>query len=193
YLGAPGDPERGGLPLGEYQRRQAQHRIAEISALGDIPYFIERAKALYGYDNFIADTGGSLIEVIDVDASADPVIKTLTEHTVLLHIKGTKTDADRLVERFKACPKPMYYRPGLLEKKWAEYKTLHEIARDEEIDPSRFAVFGYEAILADRMPRYQALADRHGYSVTASDVATVRDGTDFIALMRKAIAQRPAD
>ncbi len=45
YLGSPGDPEHGGLPFAEYQRRQEQHRLAEIAALRDVPYFIERAEA----------------------------------------------------------------------------------------------------------------------------------------------------
>jgi hypothetical protein len=190
YLGAPGDPARGGLPLAEYQRRQEQHRLAEISALGDMPYFIERAKTLYGYDDFIADTGGSLIEVLDVNDPADPVIKTLIENSVLLHIKGTENDAAELVKRFRACPKPMYYRPALLIEQWQRFKAVNMITRDEEIDPAAFAIFGYKALMTDRAPRYQTLADRHGYTVAASDVATVRDGADFTALMQKAIAER---
>ena len=67
YLGTPGNPDKGGLPLEEYQRRQEQHRVAEVAALRDVPHFIERAQALYGYTDFIADTGGSLIEVVDPD------------------------------------------------------------------------------------------------------------------------------
>ncbi|MGC4077515.1 MAG: hypothetical protein QM702_10875 [Rubrivivax sp.] len=37
YLGRPADVAQGGLPLGEYQRRQEQHRVAEIEALKDVP------------------------------------------------------------------------------------------------------------------------------------------------------------
>ena len=33
YLGKPGDAAKGGLPFEEYQRRQAQHALAENSAL----------------------------------------------------------------------------------------------------------------------------------------------------------------
>ena len=58
YLGKPGDEAKGGLPYAEYTRRQAQFRTAEIAALLDTPYFIERAGALYGYPHFICDTGG---------------------------------------------------------------------------------------------------------------------------------------
>ncbi len=192
YLGAPGNPKRGGLALSEYQHRQEQHRVAEIAALNDIAYFIKRAKTLYGYDNFIADTGGSLIEVIDPENPDDPVVKTLTKHTVLLYIKGSKDDANALVRRYKKAPKPMYYRPDLLVRKWAEFKALHNIDKDTDVDPASFAVWGFEAILKDRLPRYQALADHYGYVIDAADLRTVRDSGDFLNLMKKAIARRPA-
>ncbi|MCB1516362.1 MAG: ATPase [Hyphomicrobiaceae bacterium] len=190
YLGAPGDPEKGGLPLAEYQRRQEQHRVAEINAIKDIPYFIDRAKDLYGYNDFIADTGGSLIEVLDPADPEDDVVKTLSEHTLLLYIRGTDGDADALIERYRRAPKPMYYRPQLLVEKWAEFKKLNGIESDNDVDPAAFAVWGFEAILRDRLPRYQALADNFGYTIEANDVSTVRDHTDFMDLMRKAIAAR---
>lgn len=190
YLGAPGSTELGGLPLAEYQRRQEQHRIAEVEALKDVPFFFERAKTLYGYDDFIADTGGSLIEVLDPNDANDPVVSTLAASTALLYIRGTDEDADALIERYRRAPKPMYYRPQLLVEKWAEYKALNKLSHDNDVDPNAFAVWGFEAILRDRLPRYQALADNFGYTVDASDVASVRDDADFMALMRKAIGAR---
>jgi len=190
YLGTPGNPNAGGLPLAEYQRRQEQHRVAEIAALRDVPHFIERAKDLYGYSDFIADTGGSLIEVIDPTDPHDPVVQTLAASTALLYIRGTDTDAAELVRRFKASPKPMYYRPSFLLKKWAEYKTVNGIASDTDVDPEGFGAWGFEALLHDRLPRYQALADSFGYCVEASDLANVRNGTDFVALMAAAIEKR---
>ncbi len=190
YLGTPGDPTRGGLPLAEYQRRQHQHRVAEIAALQDVPYFIDRAEALYGYADFIADTGGSLIEVVDHDDPEDPVIKALSAHTALLYIRGTDKDASELVKRFKKSPKPMYYRPEFLVEKWAEYKLMQGIEKDEDVDPAGFGAWGFEALLHDRLPRYQRLADNFGYVIEASDLATVRDGDEFVDLMAAAIGQR---
>lgn len=192
YLGLPGNPDKGGLPLAEYQRRQEQHRKAEILAVQDVPYFIERAKSLYGYDDFIVDSGGSLIEVIDLDDPDDATVKTLTEHTVLVYIEDAHERGEELVSRFRANPKPMYYRPALLVDKWAEFKALHSITRDDDVDPAEFGAFGFEAIMADRSPRYEALARRHGYTVGAADLASVRDSADFNALMRKAISRRKA-
>jgi hypothetical protein len=190
YLGRPGNSAKGGLPLAEYQRRQEQHRVAEIAALLDVPQFIERADRLYGYDNFIADTGGSLIEVVDPADAADPVISCLTANSVLLYIRGTEKDAAELVRRFRENPKPMYYPPDFLVAKWNEYKKHNAIADDDAVDPDDFGAWGFEALLHDRLPRYQTLADNFGYSVEASDLATVRDGDEFIDLVASAIAAR---
>jgi hypothetical protein len=190
YLGRPGNEAKGGLPLDEYRRRQEQHRVAEVASLQEIGRFIERAHDLYDYDNFIADTGGSLIEVIDHTEPNDPVVKALTQHTALLYIRGTEADAEKLVNRFKQNPKPMYYQPHFLTKKWQEFKALNKVANDSDVDPDAFGAWGFEALLHDRLPRYQALADNFGYTVEATDLATVRDGADFIGLMGKAIANR---
>jgi len=190
YLGRPGNPAKGGLPLDEYRRRQDQHRQAEIAALLEVPRFIQRAHDLYGYDNFIADTGGSLIEVVDPSDANDPVVKTLSESTTLVYIRGTDKDADELVRRFKASPKPMYYQPPFLTRKWAEFKKLNKITDDAKVDPDRFGAWGFEALLHDRLPRYQKLADNFGYTIDAADLATVRDGEEFVDLVAAAIKGR---
>ena len=190
YLGRPGDSAKGGLPIEEYRRRQEQHRAAEIAALMEVPRFIARAHDLYGYDRFIADTGGSLIEVVDVDNAKDPVIETLTRSTALIYIRGTERDADELVRRFKVSPKPMYYPPAFLTKKWAEFKKLNKVGDDGKVDPDAFGAWGFEALLHDRLPRYQKLADRYGYSIDATDLATVRDGDEFVDLVAAAIKGR---
>lgn len=190
YLGRPGNPAKGGLPIDEYRRRQAQHGAGEIAALLEVPLFIQRAHDIYGYDDFIADTGGSLIEVIDLDNPDDPVIKTLTENTVLIYIRGTDKDAEELIRRFKRAPKPMYYRPDFLTRKWAEFKTLNKIKADDAVDTDAFGAWGFEALIHDRLPRYQQLADRYGYTIDAADLATVRDGDEFIDLVSAAIKGR---
>lgn len=190
YLGRPGDVTKGGLPLSEYQRRQEQHRVAEIAAMQDVPYFMERAQKLYGYRNFIADTGGSLIEVVDVNNEDDPVIRALTESTALVYIRGTEADAAELIRRFTRSPKPMYYRPHFLVEKWDDFKRLNGVTDDAAVDPAAFGAWGFEALLHDRLPRYAALADKHGYVVEAGEVAALKDGQDFIELIARAIGRR---
>jgi len=187
YLGKPGNPAKGGISFKEYCRRQAQHRIAEIAALTDIPHFINRAHAIYGYDNFFCDTGGSLCEVINFDDLDDPVLKSLTENSLIVYIKGSNSHTNTLVERFSKAPKPMYYLPEFLERKWAEYKALKNITVDDEVDPDDFIVWGFEQLLYDRMPRYENIANMHGYTIGMEDIPALETVDDFVSLLAQTI------
>ena len=187
YLGKPGDPAKGGIPLSEYKRRQNQHREAEIRALLDVPEFIERARDIYQYTHFVCDSGGSLCEVTNPDDKNDPVLSSLAGHTLMLYIEGNPAHTRMLVERFRQNPKPMYYQPAFLDAKWAEYKELNKIASDDAVDPDGFAVWGFEQLLHHRVPLYQAIARHHGYTVRMEDIPRVQCETDFLSLLGKAI------
>lgn len=187
YLGQPGDPARGGLSFDEYRRRQAQHRAAEIRALLDVPEFIERAKDIYGYSHFVCDSSGSLCEVIDPHDEQDPVLRCLADHTVLVYIRGTPEHTQTLVDRFRAHPKPMYYNPAFLDAKWTEYKSLRAIVHDDQVDPDDFASWGFEQLLAHRIPLYEAIAQRYGYVIDMNDVPGVRSESDLLDLLARTI------
>jgi len=180
YLGKPGNPALGGIAFAEYKRRQNQHREAEIHALMDVPGFIERVKDIYGYTNFVCDSGGSLCEVVDVDNAADPVLNALSDHSVLVYIEGTPEHAKMLAERFRKNPKPMYYQPAFLKEKWAEYKGLNKIKNDDDVDPDGFAVWGFEQLLHHRIPLYKKIADRYGYTMQMADVPSINSESEFV-------------
>ena len=180
FLGQPGDPERGGLPIEEYRRRQALHRRAEINALLDTPHFIDRARDLYGYAGFVNDTGGSICEVVDPEDPQDEVMRVLSASTLPVWIEGDEAHTRTLIERFARAPKPMYYRPEFLETLWQE----HGGAR---VDPDAFARIAYAEVIAARQPRYAAMAWNWGVSVKAAEVETVRDAEDVTELVAEAI------
>jgi len=187
YLGKPGDPARGGLSFSEYTRRQAQHRQGEIRALLDVPQFISKAREIYDYRHFLCDTGGSLCEVINFDNPTDPVAMALADNTLLLYIEGTPEHARMLIERFRQAPKPMYYQPEFLRAIWAEYMAEKGIAQEAEVDPDDFAVWGFEKLIHHRIPRYEKIARRWGYTVPMEEVQKVRSEADFNALVAAAI------
>ena len=190
YLGKPGSAEKGGISFAEYKRRQNQHREAEIASLLDVPTFIGKARDIYQYGNFVCDSGGSLCEVVNPADVDDPVLSSLARNTLLLYIEGTPEHTRMLVERFRKAPKPMYYQPQFLEKKWAEYKALNGIADDNDVDPDGFAVWGFEQLLHHRIPLYKAIADNFGYTVRMRDVPGVQSVTDFTELVANAIDQK---
>jgi hypothetical protein len=189
YLGKPGDPAKGGLPFEEYMRRQDQHRAAEISALLDTPAFIDRAEDLYGYRNFICDSGGSICEVVDPNDPADLVLNALSDRLLLIWIEGSDAHTEELVRRFDRSPKPMYYRPDFLRAKWAEYLDREGIA-ETSVDPDAFVRWTYAQALAHRQPLYAAMAKNWGIKVRAEDVAGIRDADGFSQLVAQALEAR---
>ena len=188
YLGKPGDPNKGGLNFAEYLRRQEQHRRAEIAALLDTPHFVERAEEIYGYGNFVCDSGGSICEVVDPNNPEDPVLKCLSETTLLCWIEGSDAHRSNLIERFDRAPKPMYYEPEFLNAKWSQY--LDQTGKtEEEVDPDAFVRWTYAEALAHRHPRYEGISN-WGIKVRAEDVAALRRVTDFEELVAHALEQR---
>ncbi len=183
YLGKPGDPARGGVEFSEYQRRQAQHAQAEVSAMLDTPRFIARAEEIYGYQNFICDSSGSICEVVEANDPADPVMTALSQNLLCVWIKGSDAHKAELARRFDRAPKPMYYRPDFLSDLWAEFTKG---AAQDQIDPDSFLRFGYARLLDHRQPRYAAMA-RWGVTVTAEEVAQVASPTDFNELIATAL------
>lgn len=186
YLGKPGNPALGGLPFAEYTKRQEQFRQAEISALLDTKAFIERADALYGYSNFICDTGGSICEWVDADDPNDPILTALSENTLLIWIEGSEDHTQELIRRFDRAPKPMAYQPEFLARMWHRYLSENKCV-EGDVDPDDFIRFTYAHALAHRQPRYADMAKNWGITVTAEEVGAVKDAAGFDALIATAL------
>ncbi len=186
YLGKPGDPSKGGIPFEDYVLRQRQHAEAERSATLDAIRFIDKAQAIYGYDHFVADTSGSLCEIVEPANGSDPVLSQLAAHLLPVWIRGTDADVDKLVIRFDKNPKPIYYNEAFLREKWAEYGKSKRIA-ESKIDPDAFIRWGFRELIAHRLPIYQAMAEKWGMTVRAEEVAGIKSPQDFITLIAKAL------
>ncbi len=186
YLGKPGNPERGGLETSEYRRRQEQFRLAEIHALLDTEYFIDRAQRLYGYPNFICDSGGSICEWVDPNDPGDQVLTELSKNTLMVWIRGDEAHTTELIRRFDKAPKPMSYQAEFLERVWNDYLAEQKCPEDQ-VDPDTFIRWTYAQALAHRQPRYEAMARNWGVAVTADEIGKVRDAGDFDELMEQTL------
>ncbi|MEL6958024.1 MAG: ATPase [Pseudomonadota bacterium] len=189
YLGKPGDPAKGGVPIDEYRRRQEQFRRAEIDALRDTGYFIDRAQALYGYDHFVCDTGGSICEWVDPEDPSDPVLRALSDSCLMVWIEGTDDHTAELVRRFDKAPKPMAYQPEFLSICWAQYLSENKVL-DDDVDPDDFVRWTYARALAHRQPLYEAMARNWGIKIAAADLAGARDAQDVTAAIAKGLEMR---
>ena len=185
FVGKLGNPEKGGVPLDEFHRRQAMYREAEIAAMNDVPDFVHKAQQIYGYQHFVNDVGGSLCELDEPS-----VIDLLVKHTLILYIQVTdKTEEQKLIERAQSDPKPLYYRPAFLSEQLETYLQETGLSYAAEIDPDEFTRWVFPRLFHSRIPRYEAIAKPHGYTVTSEEVAQVRDEADFLELLEKAIGR----
>jgi shikimate kinase len=185
FVGKLGNPELGGVPLDEFSRRQALYREAEIAAMRDVPEFIRKAHEIYGYNNFVNDVGGSLCELEEPS-----VIDLLVEHSLILYIRVTeKAEEEALIRRAQSSPKPLYYRPEFLAEQLQQYLGERGLEYAAQVEPDDFCSWVFPRLFHSRVPRYEAIARPHGYTVTSHQVAAVRDEQDFLDLLENAIAR----
>ena len=185
FVGKLGNPELGGVALDEFSRHQALYRAAEIKAMRDVPEFTRKAREIYGYQHFVNDVGGSLCELDEPS-----VIDLLVEHTLILYIKVTdREEEQKLIERAQSDPKPLYYRPEFLAEQLEVYFRENGLAYAAQMDPDAFTRWVFPRLFHSRIPRYEAIAGPHGYTVTSREVAQVRDESDFLELLETAIGR----
>jgi len=185
FLGKLGNPEQGGLGLREFKRRQELHRLAEIAAMRDVPEFIRKAEEIYGYQHFINDAGGSVCEL------DDPLtINTLAEHTLILYLQATKSDEQELIRRAEAAPKPLYYRETFLDEQLATYLQERALPYVALIEPDDFVRWMFPRLFYSRIPRYEAIAAEHGYTLTTKELAQAQDEAGFMRLIESALERQ---
>ncbi len=186
FVGKLGNPELGGVPLAEFIQRQAQYREAEIAAMHDVPAFLRKAGEVYGYQHFVNDVGGSLCELDD-----PAVIDLLVKHTLILYIQVTDQEEEqKLISRAQSAPKPLYYRPEFLQQELQGYLQENGLDFAAQMDPDEFTRWVFPRLFHSRIPRYEAIARPHGYTVTSREIAEVRNEADFLSLLETAIERK---
>jgi hypothetical protein len=162
------------------------YRAGEIAAMHDVPAFVRKAQDIYGYAHFVNDVGGSLCELED-----PAVIDLLVAHTLILYIQVTTADEEaELIRRAQADPKPLYFRPAFLAEHLPRYLAERGLTDITAADPDDFTRWVFPHLFHSRIPRYEAIARPHGYTVTSAEVAQLRDERDFLALLETAIARQ---
>lgn len=186
FVGKLGNPELGGVELGDFIHRQSIYRQAEIDAMLDVPKFIQKAQDIYGYPHFINDVGGSICEIDEPG-----MVQSLIDCTLILYIEITdQAQENVLIQRAQSSPKPLFYRPQFLQEQLAIYFEQKGIQYAAQIDPDEFARWVFPRLFHSRIPRYEAIAQPHGYTVTSSEVARVESEDDFLQLLELAIERR---
>jgi len=185
FLGKLGNPEKDGLPLDEFKHRQELHRQAEIATMRDVPAFIKKAQELYDYKHFINDAGGSVCELED-----EETLKILAQHTLILYIKATEKNEESLIQRAISDPKPLYYREAFLDEQLTIYMQENKLEYVAMIDPDEFVRWIFPKLFYSRIPRYDAIAEKYGYTITTDELSQVTNKEELMALIEIAIARQ---
>lgn len=175
FLGMYGDESSGGLDKPTFLERQELYRLAEIESMIDTGHFIDKAWRIYGCNNFVNDASGSLCEIANPDNPDDPVIKALRANTLILYIQPNEIYEEALKERAREHPKPLFYNPEFIMPRLQDKPRT-----GAGIDPIEFARPLFPQLLKFRKPRYEALAQRCGYTIAASDLFSLADGEDGV-------------
>ena len=182
FLGKVGDPELGGLPLKEFKHRQKLFNDAEVAAMEDVPEFIDKARQIYGFNHFINDAGGSICELED-----DSLLDMLAENTMFIYIQANEEDEKRLLARATAAPKPMYYRATYLDEQLGIYMQENNLEYVAMVNPDEFVRWVFPRLFYSRIPRYEAIAEKYGYTIKTEDLYKIKTEADFLALVEKAL------
>lgn len=182
FLGKIGNPDLSGISLKEFRKRQALHRAAEIGAMHDTVEFIRKARDIYGYPHFINDAGGSLCELDDPST-----YELISQNTIIIYLKADESIKTELVSRAQKHPKPMYYAPDFLDQSLDDFMKINSLKDIDQLDPNAFSSWIFPRLIEHREPKYQAIADQHGYTLNAKDVQDISSEAGFIELLEDAI------
>lgn len=182
FLGKLGDATHGGLALPEFKRRQQLYRDAEVAAMLDVPEFIDKARAIYGYRHFVNDSAGSLCELDDPE-----VLNVLAANTLIVYIEATAENGRELLKRAEVDPKPLYYRTEFLDAELAGFMHARALERVDQITPDDFVLWMFPRLFQARIPRYEAIAKAHGYTVRADALAAIETEAEFVACIEQVL------
>ncbi len=169
FIGKLGNPAGGGLPMAEFQNRQRLYYEAECRAVAGA---LDTLAVTQG--DFVHDSTGSLCEIRDEDLMA-----RLGAQTVFVYLKASPEEERAVLERAHMHPKPLFFPPDLLQGWLVEYLSQEGLSRPEEIEPDEFSRWVFPRLFSARLPKYQALADRYGVTVSTQALRGVSSAEDF--------------
>lgn len=180
FLGKLGNPEKGGLSLEEFKRRQKLYYDSECAAIAEAMGELAEAPG-----NFVHDSTGSLCEILDED-----LIRRLGEQTLFVYLKASPEEEEVVKERARIYPKPLFFPPQKFDEWVEEYLAHEKLDTPDRIEPDEFSRWVFPRLFESRLPKYQKLADLYGVAVDTSALRGVQDESDLIERIAGALPTR---
>lgn len=180
FLGKLGNPERGGLGLEEFKKRQRLYYDAECAAIAGVGAALAAAPG-----HFVHDSTGSLCEILD-----EAPIRALGRQTLFVYLKAGPEEEETVRQRARTHPKPLFFPPQEFERWVGEYLAHEKLGIVEGIEPDEFARWVFPRLFESRLPKYRGLADLYGVSVDTASLRGVRDEQDLMERIAGALENR---
>lgn len=177
FMGLLGNPEKGGSPFDTIKRKQRLYHDAEVLATQALPSFVKRAKS-QDLPGLIHDTTGSFCEL---DYPELPSI--IAEDSLIVYIEASERDCEAILARAVTYPKPMFYPKGYLDTLVHDFSTKNNIDHYNDIDPKAFFDYAYPKLFEQRLPKYKAIADAHGCTISSDAIKLVENADDLLNLI----------
>ncbi len=177
FVGQIGSPDKGGVGLDEFARRQKMYYEAECAVLRDMP------EALGGVaGDFVNDSSGSLCEIEEA-----AILDAVGQQTLFIYLRVPSSQHSKILERALEYPKPLFFPKAFFDEHLAAFQKEFSVERVEEIDSLEFLRWVFPYLFEARLPKYQALADKYGVTISTDTFDGVSLEEDFINIIAKAL------
>lgn len=179
FVGMLGSPEKGGLLMEEFRRRQQLYYEAECDSLRDMRSVIESAPG-----HFVCDSSGSFCEIDD-----ESILHEVGEESLIVYLKVRQEGHAEILERAFKYPKPLYFPPSFLTERLQRYFEKFDLADFDEIDPLEFLRWAFPSLFESRLPKYKHLAESYGVVVPSHEMEFDTED-EFFQIIAKALDAR---
>lgn len=176
YVSRLGDREKGALPYDEFKRRQKKYYDAECQSLGQLHHVINHATR-NGFTHTVNDSTGSLCEIDD-----KRLMDFIDENSLIVYIKASKEEEQRVLKRAQEYPKPMFFSPEKFDE-WVKRYAKEKDVEVEKFDPDDFSRWVFPKLFENRLPKYQAIADKYGVTIPSEAFQGVKTSNDFLKVI----------
>lgn len=178
YVGFLG---RGGLPLDEFKRRQKAYAEAEAKSLRVLKQVVTRAGA-EGYSHVVHDSTGSFCEIQD-----NVLLDSVDESSLIIYLKASADEEKEILQRALDNPKPLLFSPEKIDFWIEEFMRAKNLASSNDFEQKEFLRWIVPQLLKNRLPKYQAIADKYGVTIPAQKFIHVKTADDFLNVVREAL------
>jgi hypothetical protein len=186
YVGRLGAPEQDGLNFDEFKRRQQKYLVAECQSLRALKGVIDQAQD-QKFTHVINDSTGSLCEIDD-----DVLLDSIDENSLIVYIKANEEQEQKVLKRAQEYPKPLFFSPEKFDGWVEEYLAEQELASSADMDADDFSRWVFPKLFENRLPKYQAIADKYGVTIPSEAFQDIQTSDEFLSIIVKHLPEEYA-